>query len=107
MQHLSPHTCVLARLTSPSQGKTWLAWDGMAWVGIPLPQMLSLRIYNIPTLSTISRLRLLGANSVYRLQTATPPPPNTHLQFLVGRFPAINVVIPRVGRRVMFWHHGL
>ena len=33
-------------------------------------QTLSLRVYNMPTVSTISRPRLLGAGSVYRLQAA-------------------------------------
>ena len=42
---------------------------------------ISLRVYNMLTVPTISRLRLLGADSVYRLQTClcakpscAPPP---------------------------------
>jgi len=37
-----------------------------------LPQILALRIYNMPTVSTISRPRLLGADSVYTLWTTIP-----------------------------------
>ena len=36
------------------------------------PSLLSLRVYNMLTMSTISRQRLLGADSAYTLQTAMP-----------------------------------
>ena len=35
-------------------------------------QILALRVYNMPTVSTISRPRLLVVHSVYRPQTALP-----------------------------------
>ena len=35
-------------------------------------QILALRVYNMPTVSTISRPRLLGADSVYRPQNTMP-----------------------------------
>ena len=38
----------------------------------PPSQILALRIYNMPTVSTISRPRLLGADSVYRPQNTMP-----------------------------------
>ena len=38
----------------------------------PPSQILALRVYNMPTVSTISRPRLLVVHSVYRPQTALP-----------------------------------
>ena len=38
----------------------------------PPSQILALRVYNMPTVSTISRPRLLVVHSVYRPQTAHP-----------------------------------
>ena len=50
----------------------------MPWVArlggrglLPPSQILALCVYNMQTLSTIGRPRLLGADSVYGLQTAT------------------------------------
>ena len=40
--------------------------------GTPPSQILALRVYNVLTVSTISRPRLLGADHVYRLQTTLP-----------------------------------
>ena len=34
MQHVSPRTRALARLTLPSQGKEWRAWQGKVWEGM-------------------------------------------------------------------------
>ena len=39
---------------------------------LPPSQVASLRVYNMPTVPTNSRLHLIGAGSVYRLQTAIP-----------------------------------
>ena len=59
-------TCPCARVnaaTGPFGGEGGLR---------PPSQILALRVYNMPTVSTISRPRLLGADSVYRLQNTMP-----------------------------------
>ena len=82
--HLTPppppaRVCVLSSLASAARETCPCAWVNdlsgpMFWeVGLwPISQILSLRVYDVPTVSTISRHRLIGAESVYRLHTAMP-----------------------------------
>ena len=53
-------------------GKRW-QWTVLGEGGLrPPSQILALRVYNMPTMSTISRPRLPVVHSVYRPQTALP-----------------------------------
>ena len=66
--------------------------EGGFW---PPSQILALRVYNMPTMSTISRPRLLVVHSVYRPQTAHPLYAGKRLQRTVlgegGRILALRV----------------
>ena len=59
-----PSPCVRVNdVSGPSLGEAGLR---------PPSQILALRVYNMPTVSTISRPRLLVVHSVYRPPTASP-----------------------------------
>ena len=60
---LAQETCTCARVNAV--GILFWGKEGLR----PASQMLALRVYNMPTMSTISRPRLRMADRVYRLQT--------------------------------------
>ena len=73
----------------------------------PPSQILALRVYNMPTVSTISRPRLLGADSVYRLQNTMPVCAGERCQQAIRWRRGPSAPFPNIGTSRLQHAHGV
>ena len=73
----------------------------------PPSLILALRVYNMPTVSTISRPRLLGAGSVYRLQNTMPVCAGERCQRTVWWGGGPSAPFPNIGTSRLRHAHGV